>query len=133
MLDVRDEAPVVVDRIVDLESLALAELVVLLAVARRDVDEPGPGIHRHEVRGADDARAVDPRVTILQTDEGAARHARPLARRVELRDARERLGKLRRDDQCLAARLERDVVFFGMDGDREVRRQRPRCGGPDDE
>ena len=45
-----DEAPVVVDRVVDLEPVPAAELVVLLAVAGRDVDQARARVHRHEVR-----------------------------------------------------------------------------------
>src|SRR6185295_18043 len=58
----RDEAAVVVDRVVDLETGPAAELVVFLAVAGRDVDQAGSRVHRHEIRGEHRRVAIDPRV-----------------------------------------------------------------------
>src|SRR5216117_514854 len=53
VLDLGHEPAVVVDGVVDLQAERAAELVVFLAVPGRDVDEPGPGVHRDERRGGD--------------------------------------------------------------------------------
>ena len=53
VLDLRDEAAGVVDRVVDRRARGLAEVVVLLAVPGRGVDEPGPLSIGDEVRGGD--------------------------------------------------------------------------------
>ena len=67
--DLGDEAPVVVDRVVDRQPERPAELVVLLAVARRDVDQAGPRVHRDERGARDPARALDPRMPVLEPRE----------------------------------------------------------------
>ena len=133
VLDVRHEAAVVVDRVVDLEPVLAPELVVLFAVTGRHVHEAGAGVHRHEIADPDLPGAVDPRMAVLETRERAPRDAGALADGAELRDPRERLGELRGDDERLAPRLQRDVVLVGMHGDAEVRGKRPRRGRPDDE
>ena len=67
--DLGDEAPVVVDRIVDRQPERPAELVVLLAVARGDVDQAGPRVHRDERGRRDPAGALDPGVPVLEPRE----------------------------------------------------------------
>jgi hypothetical protein len=62
VLHLGDEAPVVVHRVVDLETSLAPEIVVLLAVAGRDVNETCTRVHRHEICGEHRHLAVDPRV-----------------------------------------------------------------------
>ena len=126
-----DEAPVVIDRVVDLEPERPPELVVLLPVARGDVDQPRARIHRDERRGGHLARAVDPRVTVLEAHEMAPGDPADLPRAVQARGRDEGVGQLGGDDERLAAMGERDVRLVRVDGDGEVRRERPRRGGPD--
>ena len=80
VLDLRDEPPVVVDGVVDTQPQRAAEVVVFLAVARRDVHEAGAGVHGDERRGGDLAGAGDPRVAVLETGQRAAGHRRQPAR-----------------------------------------------------
>ena len=75
VLHVGDESAGVVDRVVDLEAERLPELVVLLAVTGRDVDEAGALVHPDEVRGGDRALAIDPRMAEPASDR-ASRRAR---------------------------------------------------------
>ena len=59
MLHVGGESPGVVHRVVDLEAERFPQLVVFLAVAGRDVDEPGALVHSDELRGRDlSSRAI---------------------------------------------------------------------------
>ena len=68
--DLGDEAPVVVDRVVDRQPERPAELVVLLAMARGDVDQAGPRVHRDERRPPRSGRvALDPGVPVLEPRE----------------------------------------------------------------
>src|SRR5439155_1490601 len=115
VLHARDEAAVVVHRVEDREAERSAELVVLLAVAGRDVDEARALVHRHEVRRRDRALAVDPRMPERVADETLALkeservvrgrleerkklvHPRP-SNDVDLSRQRERLVALRRVD-----------------------------------
>ena len=89
VLHLGDEAPVVVHRVVDLEPGLAPELVVLLAVAGRDVHEPGARVHGHEVGGEHRHVAVDPRVLAdvpsrSRPDEGERRRRRAAAHGLEL-------------------------------------------------
>ena len=133
VLHLGEEAPVVVHRVVDRETEGPAELVVLLAVARRDVDEARAGVHRDERRRRDRSGAVDPRVPVPEPDELPARDRADLPGVPEVHRHQEPVGELRRDDQGLAADRERHVLLVGVNGDREVRGQRPRGRGPDDD
>ena len=92
-----DESPVVVHGVVDLEAKRPSELVVLLAVAGSDVDEPGAGVHGDEVGSCDLSMTVDPRVPV------GAPHV-------------VRAGQLRRDqpdlDAALRGSLEHELVIL---------------------
>ena len=66
VLHLGHEAAVVVDRVVDRQAVALAEIVVLLAVPGGDVHEARSGVHRHEHRRVHRAEPVDPRVSVLE-------------------------------------------------------------------
>src|SRR5713226_8649043 len=130
-LHVRDEATVVVDRVVDLEAQRPAELVVLLAMSRGDVDEPRARVHRDEVRGGDLALARDPGVPEPVPDE-----LLPIERRQDVvcraLEQPEKVGHARlRDHIDLARDGDRDVGLCRMNRDREVGRQRPGRGRPD--
>ena len=130
-----DEAPVVVDRVVDLEPGAPAGLVVLLAVARRDVHEPGARVHRHEVRPEHRHVPVDPRMAGGQPHQCASGHRQGQERAAALdpRQAQERLRQRLRDHEGLALQLDRGVGRLRVHRDGEVRGQRPRGRGPDHE
>ncbi len=131
MLHLGDEAPIVVDRVVDAQPERAAQLVVLFAVAGRDVHEPGTSVHRDERRRRDRAGTIDPGVTVLEAGQRVARHRRQPARPLQARQLCERIGQLGRDDQRLPPPFQRDVFLLGMHGDRQVGRQRPRRRGPD--
>src|SRR5437660_864358 len=131
VLDVGDESPGVVYRIVDLEAERFAELVVFLAVPWCDVHEAGSLVHPDEVRSGDLALARDPRMAEPVTDELVAGHARQDGVLTVREQAEEVVHEGAGDDVHLVPFRERDVLLRGMHRDREIRRQGPRRRGPD--
>ena len=131
--DLGDEPPVVVDRVVDRQPERPAELVVLLAVPRRDVDQAGPRVHRDERGARNPARPLDPRMPVLEPDELGALERGEAPRRLEPRDPGKGVGETGGNDEGLAVHVERDVLLARVHRDGEVGRQRPRRRGPDDD
>ena len=108
--------------------LALAELEVLGAAARRDVDDAGALVERDLVpRDRRGARRPRPAAGCRTGPCSASRRA-PTPRLALL----ERLVRIARDGDPLAVRAPA-VLAVGLHGGRDVRRQRPRRRRPDDE
>src|SRR5215467_9326318 len=131
VLHIGDEASGVVHRVVDLEPERFPELVVLLAVAGRDVHEPGPLVDGDELRRGNLALARDPRMAEPVADQLLAWHAGEHGVRAVREQAEEVVHQRARHDVDFLAPRERDVVLRRMDRDREVGRQGPRRRGPD--
>ena len=143
VLDLGQEAAALVDGAVDLEAVAEAREVVVPAVAGRGVDDARAGVER-DVVGEDARRVpVDPGVAeadlleLLPLHLGERRTERPRgAGRVRLRapPSLGRLAKARGEEQHLVAALDREeaVVEVGVEGEGEVRGQRPGRRRPDD-
>ena len=70
----RDEAPVIVDGIVDRQADLLAQLVVLFAVPRGDVDEPRARVHRDPVGRHHGRVAIDEGMATDGAGEIGPRH-----------------------------------------------------------
>ena len=121
------EASRLVDRREHRELVDSAELEVLLSGARRDVDDAAALVQRDLVPRDDamvdlSARAeVVERPAIPEPDELGALHG-----------SDERLVRIARGRDPLSV-LAQAVVGVGLDGRRDVRRQRPRRRRPDDE
>ena len=131
VLHVGDESPGVVHGVVDLEPERLAELVVLLAVAGRDVDEAGSLVHRDELRRRDLPLTGDPRVAEPVADQALTVEVGEYVVPGLLEEPEEVARQRPRHDVDLTADLERDIALGRVDRDREIGRQRPRRRRPD--
>ena len=130
-----DEQPRLVDGHEHRQLLATADLEVLGAAARGDVDDSGPLVH-------DDLRVGDHAVGDLGlrgqvVEPGRVRAPDQLLAAHPADDARLRAedggAAILGDDVPLAADVDPDVARIGLDGGRHVRRQRPGRRRPDDE
>ena len=88
------EAPGAVHRVQDLEPVAQADLVVLLAVPGGGVDEAGAGLERHVLAEDDRGLAVHERVAVADALERLA---------LEVGEDALRAGEVRRGDRPAAA------------------------------
>ena len=129
-----DVAAVVADRAVDLELVAQAGLVVVLAVAGRGVDAAGAAVGRHVVGEHDRRGAIDEGMAGLDVLQlGAAHLAQHLEAALQAAIGGELLQQVAGNKEDLRTVTGEDVVELGMDGDGEVGRERPRRGRPDDD
>ncbi len=138
----RLEAPVRTDRVDDRQPVAHADLVVLLAMRGRRMHGSGPGLERHVLTQDHRHGARQPRM--LQP-QALQRTARELAQQLTRGQAVAReaaVDQIGRDHQHLRAgrirarRIRRPYFHAGVaemvaHRDRFVRRQGPRCRGPD--
>ena len=93
----------------------------------------GAGVGRDVVGEDDGRRAVDEGVLGLQAFERAALDLEAVGGAFERAGRDERVAQSRSDEERAVAVADLDVFEVGMDGDREVRGQRPRRGRPDDD
>ena len=128
------EAAGVVHGRVDGQALAAAEVVVVRAVAGRDVDEAGAGVGGDEVGGEEPAGAPAERMLVGERGEFVSGDgaldliaARPAAL---LRDGFEQRIA---DEIDIPVGHDARVEEVGVEGDGEVRGERPGRGGPDEE
>ena len=133
-LDLGQEAAALVDRAVDVEPVADARQVVVPAVAGRRVDDAGAGVERHVVGQHAGRVAVDPgmpELDVLEVSTLRFGERRPERQAEALRRG---LAERLRDEQDFVAALDREeaVVGLGMEGERQVGRQRPGRRGPGD-
>ena len=119
------------DRRVDVEAVAHARVEVVRAVPRRRVHRAGAGLERHVI-----AEHAERGARVERVHEADPLHLLALEAR-ERRGERDASGlgdfrrqRLRHDDHA-AADLVRRVIEFRMEGDRQVRRNRPRRRRPD--
>ncbi len=131
--DLGDEAPVVVDRVVDRQPERPSELVVLLAMARGDVDQAGPRVHRDERGRRDPAGALDPGVPVLEPRELGPLEGPEAARGREPRHPEDLVGEARGHDERLVTRVEGHVLLARVHRDGEVGREGPGGRRPDDD
>ena len=106
----------------------------------RDVDRAGAGIHRDEIGGQDDGGARQKRMLRADAfDLAAGKRLHRLARSAPSRSRRKTAPPACRAQQRASpiapSRSEflHDVKLFWMNGDREIRRQRPWRRRPDDD
>ena len=134
-------ATVVADRAVDGEFVLETGKIVVGAVARGGVDGPGAAVGRDVVSEDDGRGAVDERMARSQALQGLPASDRDPWLHVHcsecgigfLGGVDDRWGESLCDDDALGTKVGDDVVHFGVKRDREVGRDRPRGGGPDDD
>ncbi len=126
-------APLVVQRAVDLQPVFLSGLVIFQTVARRGVHAAGAAFGGHVVREHDRARPVDERMPRLDLLEFAAPHRLLDFKRGEIAVRGKTLRHRRSHEIAMFARMHDGVIEIGMDGDREIGRERPGRGRPDDD
>ena len=131
----RGKFPVVVDGGVILQAVLHPDLVVLLAVARGDVDAAGPGVEGDE--GGEDQQAlpVDQRMAALEPlHDRAGKLVEDLVGFIaEAEGVQTVVEQILRQDQDLALDLHRHVEEILVEGDGQVRRDRPGGRRPDDD
>ena len=130
------EFPGVIDRGKHREAVLLARRIVVRAVAGSDVDRAGASLGGDEVRQDQLRRAVEKWMPGLEAVELLAfafleRFGQRIAGFFRER-THEFSNDYQRFDHIILDEFTDDVGEFWMHGDAEIRRQRPRGGGPDD-
>jgi hypothetical protein len=134
-LDIGRKFPVVVHRGIVIQAALHPDLVVLLAVARSDMDAAAPGVQRDE-RGEDqEAFPVDQRMAALEPlHDGAGELVEDLIRLVPKAECIEAIiEQILREDEDLALHLHRHVDEVLVERDSQVRGNRPGGRRPDDD
>ena len=104
----REEPPVVIDRVIDWQSVALTHREVVLAMAGRGVYRACPAFERHVVTENDRNVTLEIRMTERKPLERAAANTTELRDPLEPGTCEHRVGELGGDDQELLAALTSD-------------------------
>ena len=126
------EPAAVVHRRIGRKTVTAAAVVVLLAVPRGDVHQPGARLQGDVVRQDDLGVPVQPGVAADGALQGASLDPENLLP-LEPPRAQQPLGQIRGHHQDFPTRVHPDIFQVRMHRDGEVRRQGPGRGGPDDQ
>ena len=125
-----DELAVVADRVVGRQIVFLADKVVVQAVRRRGMHQPGTRFQRDMLAADDRHGALMERVLQRQHFQ-CCTFAMPNRFAAQLITLQATFHQLRNQQQITFAGLDQAVLMLGMHAHRLIGGQRPRRGGPD--